>query len=300
VSDLRVAVLQLSDTTAAVESSGWLRFLLEVDWKVPYRNITSLQIAAGGARRRRRAARSERPAAPALAELGARGSGRARHIRPCGGRYIGWGGGTTVAAAAGLTTTLSHRPRSTCRARSSASRSDATSRSQPAWGPFAWAFLDSSAARLLHASDPAHVRGRFPAVSSPDFFVSGFADDPAELGPARRPWSTSPSDAARRAVLVRAELPRLHARHAALHLERHLPDGGPPVRRRAAGPALRRGPRRRRTARARQAARRSAASTVSRLDAPIRISVGHAAEAATRTALGRYGARFELRRSCAR
>jgi hypothetical protein len=43
----RVAVYQISGGTSARESTGWLRYLLEQEWGLPYQRVTSAQIAAG-------------------------------------------------------------------------------------------------------------------------------------------------------------------------------------------------------------------------------------------------------------
>ena len=54
------AVYQISSGTSARESTGWLRYLLEQVWHLPYQQVTSAQIAAGRSGERRRAARPER------------------------------------------------------------------------------------------------------------------------------------------------------------------------------------------------------------------------------------------------
>ena len=56
----RVGVYQISGGTSARESTGWLRYLLEQVWHLPYQPVTSAQIAAGSAGGLRRAARPER------------------------------------------------------------------------------------------------------------------------------------------------------------------------------------------------------------------------------------------------
>ena len=43
----RVGVYQISSGTSARESTGWLRYLLEQVWHLPYQRVTSAQIAAG-------------------------------------------------------------------------------------------------------------------------------------------------------------------------------------------------------------------------------------------------------------
>ena len=107
----RSAVFQLDTGTARRSSrSGWLRWLLEKKWRLPYREVTAASIAAGGlsdvdvllvpngsAAAGFRRARVP-PARAALASW----------VR-AGGRYVGWRGGTELAALLGISTARARR-----------------------------------------------------------------------------------------------------------------------------------------------------------------------------------------------
>ena len=108
----RIAVFQLAeDYISAIESTGWLRYLLDRVWKVDYDDVTR---------------RRDRRAAPSTAttscwcptarrtwgshNLGDVGRQALRRWVNGGGHLIAWRGGTEFAAELGLTTAALERP----------------------------------------------------------------------------------------------------------------------------------------------------------------------------------------------
>ena len=174
-----IGVLQTSSSTAARESSGWLRWLFDQQWHVPFENITPAQIAAGSLDTVDVLVATNGNAQVATQSLGKPGKDALRAWVNHGGRFIGIRGGTELAARVGLTT-----------ARLRAAHSDvpgslfrvALNQSSPladGVGRFDWALYDyDDVMTIVDGAAPV----RFPAFASEDFFVSGFASGEDELG----------------------------------------------------------------------------------------------------------------------
>ena len=175
----RIGVLQTSGSTAARESSGWLRWLFDQSWHVPFRNVTPADIAAGSLADIDVLVATNGNAQVATLNLGKPGKDALRAWVNNGGRFVGIRGGTELAARLGLTT-----------ARLRAAHSDvpgslfrvAVSQTSPLGtgvGPFDWALYDyDDVMTIVNGAAPV----RFPAFGSQDFFVSGFASGEDELG----------------------------------------------------------------------------------------------------------------------
>jgi hypothetical protein len=187
----RIAVLQLSDTsTAAIESTGWLRYLLERVWQLPYQRVSTAQIAAGGLSDydvvlvpNANGPDDEDPLGDAGAALEALGSGGQAALRSwvaSGGHLIGWREGARFAALAGLSTVTLAEPTSDVPGSLLRVRTDADTPLRRGVGPFAWAFYEYD--WVMRASSPAYVAVEFPPADSSDWFVSGFAQGAEELG----------------------------------------------------------------------------------------------------------------------
>ena len=90
------------DSTSAYESEGWMRYLYDDKWKLPYTSITSDSIGEGVARRHRRPGDPRRRLRRGLRT--ARRSGRAalQQWVSDGGRLVSMAGGTVLATMLGL------------------------------------------------------------------------------------------------------------------------------------------------------------------------------------------------------
>jgi hypothetical protein len=187
----RIAVFQLSDTsTSAIESTGWLRYLLERVWRLPYDRVSAAQIAAGGLSGydvllvpNGSGPDDEDPlgdAGAALQALGAGGQAALRSWNQGGGHVIGWREGARFASLAGLSTVTLTEPTSDVPGSLLRVRVDEDTPLRRGVGPFAWAFYEYD--WVMRASSADQVAVEFPPASSSDWFVSGFAQNAEELG----------------------------------------------------------------------------------------------------------------------
>ncbi len=129
-----VAVFRPGTTTSANQSTGWLRYLLEQRWHLPYESLTAAQIAGGALAGKNVLIVPNGSATAAYNALGTAGRQAIVNWVNAGGRYVGFRrGGTPLAALLGVTSaTLRGRLRS--QARSCASRSIRPARSEPGSG----------------------------------------------------------------------------------------------------------------------------------------------------------------------
>jgi len=175
----RIGVLQTSGSTAARESAGWLRWLFNERWHVPFQNVTPAQIAAGGLADIDLLIATNGNAQVATQSLGKPGKDALRAWVNQGGRFVGIRGGTELAARLGLTTARlrpahSDVPGSLFRVAVNQSSPLATG-----VGSYDWALYDyDDVMTIVDGAAPV----RFPSFGSEDFFVSGFASGEEELG----------------------------------------------------------------------------------------------------------------------
>jgi Zinc carboxypeptidase len=177
-----IAVYQISaGSTASIESTGWLRYLLEQVWDVPYRDVTAKEIARGGLSDVDVLLVGDGSASTASKNLGKKGRNAIMDWTNDGGRYVGWRrGGGALAARIGLSTAQFAEPTSDVPGSLFRVAVDPGSPLADGVGPFAWAFYEYDL--VMTSSDPDDVAVRFPAANSEDFFVSGFAEGEEELG----------------------------------------------------------------------------------------------------------------------
>jgi hypothetical protein len=278
-----LALLQLDEGSSAIESAGWLRYLLERVWHLPFRELDPAAVAAGGLDGAEVLLVPNGSEADAAEALGPAGRQALVDWVAGGGRYVGWQGGTRLAAALGITTATLAEPGSDIPGSLLRVRVDRRSPLGDDVGPFAWAFYAYDL--VMRASDPAQVAVAYPPAGHPDFFVSGFADGEEELG-GTAAVIDEPVGAGR-AVLFSFE-PNFRAfTDGTQRLLRNAVLGPAPE---AAAPSQ--------AARAAEvAAAQAAAGRLSNLDRPIRVTVAAGGAAATERLLRGYGARFETRRS---
>jgi hypothetical protein len=283
-----VALYQLDEGASAIESSGWLRYLLERVWRLPYREVDAAAIAAGGLDGAEVLLVPNGSDTDAAEALGPAGRQALVDWVAGGGRYVGWQGGTRLAAALGITTATLAEPTSDIPGSLLRVRVDRGSPLGKDVGPFAWAFYAYDL--VMRASDPAQVAVAYPPAGDPDFFVSGFAAGAEELGGTAAVIDEPVGDG--RAVLFSFE-PNFRAfTDGTQRLLRNAVLGpAPAAPAEAAGAAARAG---------QVAEAKAAAGRLSDLERPLRVAVAAAGAAETERLLRGFGARFETHRSGAR
>jgi hypothetical protein len=173
-----------------IESSGWLRWLLD-HWGLDYREVTADQIAGGGL------AGADVLLVPdgyatrdpsfkgdpyGLKDLGPAGQRAIRDWVTGGGRYVGWLDGAVLAAGVGVSSaTFEDAEALGISSPGSLVRTavDTDSPLAAGVGPFSYSFWDS---RYVMRANGAPAPLRFPDAGSDDFFVSGYADGVGALG----------------------------------------------------------------------------------------------------------------------
>jgi Zinc carboxypeptidase len=186
----RIALWQLSeDSTAAIESGGWLRWLLEKRWEADYTPVTTADVKAG-ALADYDAVLVPDAAAPdgedpgdgdlAVTELGLDGVQAVQDWANDGGHWISWAEGTRLATLLGLSTVTLADPTSDVPGTLFRVRVNEDSSLRRGVGRHAYAFYEYDA--VMNASSTDHVAVEFPPVDSGDWFISGYAENAEELG----------------------------------------------------------------------------------------------------------------------
>jgi hypothetical protein len=175
-----VAVFRPSSSTAARESEGWLRYLLEQVWHLPYTSIGAADIEAGALAGVDVLLVPNGNPEVASNALGQKGRRAVASWVEAGGRYVGWRGGAEVAARVGITSAQLAAPKSDVAGALLRVRSRPGSPLANGVGPFGWVFYDYDL--VMQPSNPSHAAFSFPPAGHEDFFVSGFARGAEELG----------------------------------------------------------------------------------------------------------------------
>jgi len=176
--------------TRGIESSGWLRWLLD-RWGLAYDDVSAADIAGGalaghdvllvpdGYATRDLSVKGD---PYALKDLGPAGQAAIRDWVRGGGRYVGWLDGAVLAAAVGVSSAQLSDAGAAGISSPGALIRAVTAGSSPllaGTGPSLPTFWDS---RYVVQGPAALVPLRYPAAGSDDFFVSGYADGAAALG----------------------------------------------------------------------------------------------------------------------
>jgi hypothetical protein len=282
----RVALYRISGGTSSLESSGWLRYLLERVWHLPYQQVTSSQIAGGALTNVDVLLVPNGVATTASNALGPRGRKALADWINAGGEYIGWRGGVDLAARLGLTMTRIAEPHSDIAGTLIRVAVDQASPLAADVGPYNWVFYDYDI--VMNASSPSHVAARFPAFGSADFFVSGFARGESELG-GTAAVIDEPVGSGR--VVLFSTDPNFRAWTVGMQKMLRNAVLGPDA---FAGTAARAGSAARAAA---EKAAKDAAEKVAALESPIRLSVPPLSIDTARGVLAKYGATYTLRQS---
>ena len=180
-----------SQFVRGIESSGWLRWLLD-RWGVEYRDVSAEDIEAGGL------AGAEvllvpdgyalkDPAVPSdpygYKDLGPKGRDALVEWVQAGGRYVGWNDGAVLASALGISSaqfTLADAEGFATPGSLFRMAADQGSPLAEDVGAFAWAM--HLGGYVMRTSNPSAVAFRFPPAGSEDFYMSGEADGEEVLG----------------------------------------------------------------------------------------------------------------------
>jgi hypothetical protein len=176
----KIAMLQLSNSSSAVQSTGWLRYKLDRVWHLPYTLLTPADVAAGKLGGTDVLLVPDGSAAGAYTALGDGGRTALQQWVHNGGRYVGWQGGTDLAARLGLTTAVLTEPTSDVPGSLFRVKVSGSSPLAKGVGDTAWQFYTYDL--VMKEADPARVAVSYPAADSPDWFVSGYQQNAEELG----------------------------------------------------------------------------------------------------------------------
>ncbi len=166
------------DSTAAYESEGWMRWLYERKWKLPYTSITSDVIGAGALDGLDVLVTPDGDAEAAYELLGEGGRAALEQWVADGGRFVGIRGGTEVAARLGLTTATLTEPTSDVPGSLIRAKVDPGPLGKGV-GDTTWSFCAYDWVMTVADRDSAAVR--FPTTNSPAWFISGYASGAEEL-----------------------------------------------------------------------------------------------------------------------
>jgi hypothetical protein len=173
-----------------IESSGWLRYLLD-RWGLDYREVTAEEIKAGALAGADvllvpdgyATLDPDFPEDPyGLGDLGPEGQAAIRGWVEEGGRYVGWLDGAVLAAGVGVSSATFESAEDRGISSPGALIRTTVARRSPladGVGRSAYAFWDS---RYVMQANGAAAPVRFPAAATRDFFVSGYADGAEALG----------------------------------------------------------------------------------------------------------------------
>ena len=170
-----VAVWQMSTGTGAIESSGWLRWLLDKKWRLPHDDVTAADIATGALAGADVLVVPDGDAAAGEKALGKKGVQVLRDWVAAGGRLVGLSEGAVLAGRLGVTGATFASPTSDI--------PGSLVRASVGSGPLAagvgstvWNFVEYDP--VLRAADPASVAVSYQPAT---FALSGFAEGEDEL-----------------------------------------------------------------------------------------------------------------------
>jgi hypothetical protein len=276
----RIAVFRTSGSGA--ESVGWLSYLFNEVWHVPFDRVSASDITAGALAAYDVLIATDGNPEVANNALGAKGRRVLANWVAAGGRYIGWGGGAVLAGRTRLTTNLFADPHSDVAGALLRVNADEGSPLADGVGDEAYTFYDYDP--VMMATNPSYVVASYPAAGTEDFYVSGYADGEEELGGTAA--ITDEPAGLGRVVLFGSE-PNFRAYTLGMRkVIRNALFGGEP----SFGAALRR-------AAALDASVASASSTTMAGFNGIRLSVRRGSAATARAVLDRAGATYRTMRS---
>jgi hypothetical protein len=174
-----IALFQMSAGASSIESTGWLRYLLDQVWHVPYTDVTGSDISHGALSGYDVLLVPNGNLQIAMQRLKEPGRRALIDWVNAGGRYVGWKGGTQLAARLGISTAVLHASHVQAPGTMFRVVVDQSSPLAEGVGSFDWAYYVDDDVMTPGLGSAAVY---YPPASSGDFFVSGYAKRPEELG----------------------------------------------------------------------------------------------------------------------
>ncbi|WP_163567664.1 hypothetical protein [Fodinicola feengrottensis] len=153
------------------ESAGWLRWRLDHDWRIPSTVLSPSQVTPSVLSHLDTLLVPDTDAKTVTTLLGATGKKALADWTNGGGHYVGWEGGAQLAAGLGLSTAVLRDPKGTA--------PGTLFRVNTPNAGTNWVMYNSDP--VMTASNPANVVASYPALTSPDWYVSGYQQGEEEL-----------------------------------------------------------------------------------------------------------------------
>ncbi|MDN5763352.1 MAG: hypothetical protein L0H41_13690 [Microlunatus sp.] len=177
----RVGILSLDRSPfRPSQSAGWLRWRLDRDWKIPRTTVNPTQVNATTLARFDVLLAPDGRAQEMQDLMGTDGQEALRTWVNSGGHYIGWAGGAELATSIGLSTAVLENPTGQAPGTLFRAQIKPNSAFTTGVGQTAWVLYDQNS--VMRSPNPANVIASYPAVDSPDWYVSGFQKGAEELG----------------------------------------------------------------------------------------------------------------------
>jgi hypothetical protein len=278
-----IAVIQTSNSSASIESAGWIRYLLQEVWGVGYVDVAGGEIAEGALDTVDVLIATTGDPIVASQRMKKAGKANLRAWVEGGGEFIGWRGGAELAARLGLTTAVLSKPHSDVPGSLIRVAVDPASPLSTGVGPFDWVYYEYD---VVMRASVGTAPVTYPAAGTEDFFVSGYEEGAEELGETAAVVDEPYGDG--RVVLFATDPNYRAFTQGTQELLWNALFGAEPVQQaRAARPALVR-------------AARDAARELPRWVEPIRVSVRPSDARVVEGLVRSYGATYRVERSTGR
>ncbi|MBO0828156.1 MAG: hypothetical protein J2P24_10290 [Streptosporangiales bacterium] len=162
------------------ESAGWARWRLQGDWRLPVTVLTPEQVNADSLGNLDVLLVPDNTATSTAQRLGTAGAQALSAWVSGGGHYVGWRGGTTLAAQLGLSSVQVADP--TSQVPGTLFRVTIAQDGPLTAGVGLTNEVMYESDLVMRAADPADVVLSYPNPDSPDWFVSGYQQGAEELG----------------------------------------------------------------------------------------------------------------------
>lgn len=162
------------------ESAGWARWRLQRDWHLPATVLTPEQVNEDSLGKLDVLLVPDNDAKSTAERIGTAGAQALSAWVNGGGHYVGWRGGTTLAASLGLSTVQLADP--TSQVPGTLFRVTTARHGPLTAGVGSTNEVMYEYDLVMRAADPADVVLSYPNPDSPDWFVSGYQEGAEELG----------------------------------------------------------------------------------------------------------------------
>lgn len=175
-----VAVLTHSPrATNPNQSTGWLTWRLEKDWRLPSTTMLPTQLDAAALKDVDVLLVPDLDAKALTGQLGVPGTAALKAWVAGGGHLVAWRGGARFAAASGLTTTVLRDPKQAVPGVLIRAKAGANTPLTGTVGDEVWPLYNSDP--IMTPAAPANALLTYPTAGSSDWYVSGFAQGADEV-----------------------------------------------------------------------------------------------------------------------